>query len=236
MPQSILRGFTLTELLIVIVIIVVLSAIAFPIGLKMKRKGQSAQCVSNLRQLAAVVQNNASETGYYIPVNNHSTLDDGSLQNNGENLRLLLRDLTCISCPAAKHTGLDRWGKQIGAYGANPMLMGWIRDGTPPLVPISRVRRPAEIMLMSDGAQFSPSNPRALGYNARWWGSKEGDPANKNKELTSAEIIPGGFWDSETATLPLRHDGSANIVFCDGHVETISRIGELKERNFYANY
>lgn len=229
-------GFTLVELLVAIVIIVVLASLALPLGLRMRKKAESSQCVSNLRQIALVVQGNASETGYYIPVNNHSTLDNGSLHNNGENLRILLQDLTCISCPSAKHTGVDARGRQIGAYGANPMVMGFIRDGTPPLVRTGEIRRPAEVMLMSDGAQFSPSNPRALGYNARWWGSKEGNPANKNKELTSAEIIPGGFWDSEMPTLPLRHGGTANVVFCDGHVETISRVGDLKERNFYTNY
>ncbi|MGB1128948.1 MAG: prepilin-type N-terminal cleavage/methylation domain-containing protein [Haloferula sp.] len=229
------RGFTLTELLISIVIIVVLAAISFPIGLKMKRKGQAAQCVSNLRQLAVAVQGEASELGYFPPVINQSETDSGTV-NNAITFQNLTQHLTCTSCPSAKYTGLDSRGRHIGAYGANPMVMGRTMDGVPPPVRVAEVRRPAEVMMMSDGAQFGEPYPRPLGFNARWWGSKDGNPGDKNKELTEADIPASGFWDPGVSTLPLRHDGTANVVFCDGHVETITKIGDLKERNFYINY
>ena len=45
------RGFTLTELLIVIVIIAALAGIVFPIGMSVKRKAQGVTCMSKLKDL-----------------------------------------------------------------------------------------------------------------------------------------------------------------------------------------
>lgn len=229
------QGFTLMELLIAIVIIAALAAIAFPMTMKVRKKAQASQCLSNLRQLAVVVQGEASDLGYFPPVNNHTNLENGSLRNNGSNLGTLINHLPCVSCPAARFTGTDKRGRPISAYGTNPRVMGYYTDEKPPLIRTTQIRRPSEVWMMSDSAQFT-SNPRALGYSAVWWGSRDGDPADRNKELTTAQIPEGGFWDPDEAMLPLRHGGTANVVFCDGHAETINRIGDLKQKNYYTNY
>jgi len=49
-------GFTLTEVLIVLVIIVALAAIAFPIGRSMMEKSRNAACLSNLRQIGTALE------------------------------------------------------------------------------------------------------------------------------------------------------------------------------------
>jgi len=47
------RGFTLIELLVVIAILAALAAIIFPVFNAARRKGNSATCVSNLKQIGA---------------------------------------------------------------------------------------------------------------------------------------------------------------------------------------
>ena len=50
---SITRGFTFTELLVVLAIIAVLAAIAVPVGRSVMARSRSAACLSNLRQIGA---------------------------------------------------------------------------------------------------------------------------------------------------------------------------------------
>ena len=93
-----------------------------------------------------------------------------------------------------------------------------------------------QVYLLADCAQHGPPNARSLNFSARWYGQRNGVPSDSEKPLTTAEIPSSGFWDQDVATMPMRHQGTANLVFCDGHVETIHNISELKQKNFYWNY
>lgn len=228
-------GFTLVELMVAIVIVAALASIAFIVAKRGIASARAAQCLSNLRQLASVIESDAAEQGFYRPVNNHAEDDNGNLINLGEHMGSLIDHLPCNSCPAAKFKGTNNRGWEIGAYGSNPMVMGWTRSGTPPVIRYTQVRRPSEVFMLADSAQFN-SNPRSLGYSTRWWGSKVGDPNDANKPLDNSYIPQGGFWDPDVPTLPFRHAGKANLVFCDGHARSISDISELKQKNFYTNY
>lgn len=228
-------GFTLVELMVTIVIIAALASIAFVIAKRGIAGARSAQCISNLRELSSVIEADAAENGFYRPVNNHAEDDNGNLINLGEHMGSLIDHLPCNSCPAAKFKGTNHRGWEIGAYGSNPMVMGWTRSGIPPVIRHTQVRRPSEVFMLADCAQFD-SNPRSLGYSTRWWGSKVGDPAKANEPLDESYVPQGGFWDPDVATLPFRHEGKANVVFCDGHVRSINNISDLKQKNFYTNY
>jgi prepilin-type N-terminal cleavage/methylation domain-containing protein len=63
------RAFTLIELLVVIAIIAILAAILLPSFSKAKAAGQSASCISNLKQLQAGWKLYETENNGYFPLN-----------------------------------------------------------------------------------------------------------------------------------------------------------------------
>jgi prepilin-type N-terminal cleavage/methylation domain-containing protein/prepilin-type processing-associated H-X9-DG protein len=79
------RAFTLVELLVVIAIIAVLLAVLLPALSKMREAAQSTVCLSNMRQLAAVIHLYANENKDrlpFIPHNRHS-FGDGTTYISG---------------------------------------------------------------------------------------------------------------------------------------------------------
>jgi len=231
------RGFTLIELLAVTAILAVLASLAMPSYWKAISTSQSATCLSNLRQMHHLVSVQVNDNGVYPANLRQATSSDGVVSNLGDDLYSVIGRQECTSCPAALfHGSHPSDGLPISAYGANPMVMGVSQNDNPPLVRPSQITRPSGVILLADGAQFNDlSNPRAIGFCAGWWLSRVGNPANAERSLDTATIPASGFWGNESL-LPMRHEGKANVIFCDGHVETISRLGDLKEKNIYWNY
>ena len=60
---SLLAGFTLVEIMIVVAIIGVLAAIGIPSFVKARSRSQATACINNLRQIEAAVQQFAIEKG-----------------------------------------------------------------------------------------------------------------------------------------------------------------------------
>lgn len=59
------RGFTLIELLVVVAIIAVLASLLLPVLVRAKSQGQSAKCLSNLRQFGITLSIYTSDHGAY---------------------------------------------------------------------------------------------------------------------------------------------------------------------------
>jgi prepilin-type N-terminal cleavage/methylation domain-containing protein/prepilin-type processing-associated H-X9-DG protein len=69
-------GFTLVELLVVIVIIAVLMGLALPVIGRVRETARSAQCVSNLKQLYQASMNYASDNGGSLPHSSSREIQD----------------------------------------------------------------------------------------------------------------------------------------------------------------
>jgi prepilin-type N-terminal cleavage/methylation domain-containing protein len=63
---SLLAGFTLVEIMIVVAIIGVLAAIGIPSFLHARSKSQATACINNLRQIETAVQQVAIEKGKHV--------------------------------------------------------------------------------------------------------------------------------------------------------------------------
>jgi prepilin-type processing-associated H-X9-DG protein/prepilin-type N-terminal cleavage/methylation domain-containing protein len=236
-------GFTLMESLIVLVIAAVLLALLFSKAKSGLESAKSAKCVQNLKQLGAQTMVYVADSGSF-PRMIHQVdgiAVPGTFYENIMNSPVK----TCAICPSAKFTGYSKNNRPQEGYGGNPLVLALHIENTnqpgrptlPPVRPV-QIARPSQVILLTDGAQFT-ANGFALGMSTIWYGKFNGLPGNPSKAetpLTASEVLPGGYWDPDVSQIPLRHNGRANIIFCDGHVTSISAISQLKEKNIYWNY
>ncbi|MBC8003296.1 MAG: prepilin-type N-terminal cleavage/methylation domain-containing protein [Opitutaceae bacterium] len=69
--QTLTRGFTLVELLVVIIILAALAAISFTVATRAKQQANSAKAVQSMRQIGSLVLGLASELGGKMPSEGH---------------------------------------------------------------------------------------------------------------------------------------------------------------------
>ena len=220
-------GITLTELLVAIAIIAILAALLLTGVSQAKARAQRIQCVNNLHQLGIALQAFVTENNSYPLV-----IDPG----HGGGWTALLQH-TELSDPGnpGKHIPFSRWSGQgvwkcptaekpsgwptntlyvsygYNCYGLTPPtnadslglgghhIFSASQLAAPPVLE-SEVVRPSEMMAIGDGFIGSGGIVKD-GKNILW---------------RTYELAGSGGTKSSYA----RHQGSANVVFCDGHVES----------------
>ena len=216
-------GFTLVELLVVVAIIAILAALLLPALVRAKARGQSAACVSNLRQLGTGLQTFLSDHHYY-PVNQINKKPASGPESEQFWTGQLLREAFGISKPPTNFNQNGVWRCPSAR---------WSDLGGDPVFPLSSYGynddkfnsrhtqlRDAEEMFGLQG-HYEPD-------------SKSFGPIAESEVVASSDMI--AIADSFQAdwlfmrrpieafekfgNVLSRHQGKANVVFCDGHVES----------------
>lgn len=222
-------GFTLIELLAVIAIIAVLAAILFPVVNKVRASAQSAECVSNLRQIGVMTEVYCLDSGNQYPpswawgnggtnwlewlvavteFDGDFTKARAAIANGEMPARCPVRTETDEVYEAANNTGVtETWL----SYGIN---VGFI-DGRPSF----------------QNGEFSQDMKQKLTVKepARTIYVADSTPETGNGHF----VTTGG-----SGTPSDRHNGNCNVLWMDGHVssEPLSRLLDPENWRFWWGY
>lgn len=243
-------GFTLIELLIVIGIIGILAAILSPAIGRARASADQAKCTSNLRQLQCANVLYASDKGYYV-----AAAEDGDTTNlkrwhgvrtstsapfDGTKSPLLpyLGDAKEIKmCPSFRRYYSDNteiaFEKGCGGYGYNDLgvgtrayCVGYNEEGVARGMAPSAIREPAQTVMFCDTAY--PQSAKGSRYVVEYSFAEACKDVEDNQPVRET--------DGAKPSIHFRHNGKANVVWCDGHVSqekmTFSeKAGGFKEQN-----
>lgn len=205
-PWNFRCGFTLIEMLVVILILAVLATLGMTAGRSAIARSRRATCVANLRSLSLVFHQYAAERNGAVRF-----LRDGSGASMWYTELRKQAGFTDEQAQRAFGCPSTRW-QDTGSWYCYGMRLGYlaIRTGDDPGYPIlrddngatygfslARVEEPGQFLLMADSATSS---------------------GRQNFRLADRKLYSGGG-------VCLRHDGTGNALFLDGHVENLNAAG-----------
>ena len=214
-------AFTLIELLTVIAIIGILAALLLAASAEAKARTLRIQCAGNLHQLGLALQEFVTDKKSYplFADPGHGQLNPWVAvlqqqldnQNRTNDFGFLYRGIW--KCPSANDLPPDRGY----SYGYNDIGLSHQGEtnclglggtyahpsSSLPPVPEAQVSKPSEMIAIGDGL---------IGGNRF---IRDGTWLLYRYDATPTDDPPGS-----TARAYARHQGRANVVFCDGHVES----------------
>jgi prepilin-type N-terminal cleavage/methylation domain-containing protein/prepilin-type processing-associated H-X9-DG protein len=189
------RGFTLMELLVVLVIVAVLAALLVPVLGRVQAQARGTQCSNNMRQLAIAALGYANDHNMSLPVTTHQR------SSGGKSWSVTLQEYAggkiVFRCPA------DELKDRAYTYVINDFLTP-NPAGAPNLdySTLTKLEQPARTILFGEATQTYA--------NTDHFHFSDYAGVSMPPEILAQQIAVE------------RHLGSANYAFADAHLETLS--------------
>jgi prepilin-type N-terminal cleavage/methylation domain-containing protein/prepilin-type processing-associated H-X9-DG protein len=204
-------GFTLIELMVVVVIIALLAGLALPAIGRALTNAQKAKCMNNMRQIGLAMMTYAGENNYRLPETSHTV----SIGNTWINvLEPYLSNMDEVRICPADPLKKERLAAGGTSYILNSFLFvpqidpfGNVIGG--PTNNLLHIERPSQTMMafiISENQAVGASNDHT--HSSTWisWGA------------VTSDISPDRFTASSQ---PDHSVGSSNYLFADGRVESL---------------
>lgn len=213
-------GFTLVELLVVIVIIGALAALGMTMTSKMRKRGDAAKSVMNMRQIGSAVGVYMAENSNNLPPGREDVLDSAGNPIEGLHWH---QNLLVLTNPAMEMTKMrdETWWKATKPFVKNPLA--------------NATSKPQPFKPWWPGYAINLQIVSNLGLGGGDWKPGGGGPQSKKVHLSMIPepartplISPRGDWHYSTNDLlevgvkGFLVDGKLSILFVDGHVETMT--------------
>lgn len=241
-------GFTIIELLVVIVIVGILTGLLAQAVGRVKEKGRSIGCVSNMRQLGLGILMYADDQGGALPMATNFSVDKSSADRIWVTpISSYIHGRNVFICPSARRSSRfePRWpGRGWISIGYNGVTAYDPRgiEGPTKKPTTNEVSDPSRTVLFAD----TPSGPTEMKYRGYVFSPFNGvrnfsDPRLSTPLVSDHDlIIRSDLRPGELKPVFARHlsldeqPGRSNLVIADGHVES-KRSSEILQQDKGAN-
>ena len=212
------RGFTLVEILVVILIVAVLATLSFSLAKNLRIQGNQAACVSNLRNIGTALHIYAQENNGDFPETTHTNAMGQSWIYALEQEIGNFNEIRICPADPKRQERIEQSGSSyiLNSFIFVPEIDPFGEPIGAPLNRISAIPEPSRTLLAficADSVGAGAGNDHT--HSERW----------SSWEAVCRDIAPGRHGGATGSDLR----GSSNYLFADGHVENWKAI-DVKRR------